>query len=371
MVGRPEATRRRHGVVPAQPTGASSRAGPSTGVTDDPCSARGRPQHAGVARPWRTEAAGLRLAHAYLPLTRSNRPNSSGMRQSSRTTDKSSYISFQHEPRTRASAAWRVVVAVDRPIMFAGRRAVHRWPSAGGQLVEPPETGGSTYRWSTGLARSCGASLRTLARSAAANPGRERGQVSVEAGDVHDAAGTTGPPSVTVLVPKCAVKSVCRFATLPVVNSRSAGLVLRCRANWPNCGHSLGPAAAAAAAGAAMATKRSAANPAHVLILDLDSMVPPWLQRPPSGKSLAARDRRPWVRPALRTMYRTRGNPLGVTAATSRQLLPLSAAVTPSALADERLPQLSPESTAPCIRVRHCSARARRGRGPARPWPRG
>src|SRR3954454_5078972 len=87
---------------------------------------------------------------------------------------------------------------------------------------------------------------------------------------------TAGPPSVTLFAPKEAVAGVCRPDTFPVVNACSVGLVFRCRADWPNCGHSLGCGAAPAApAGAAAATRASAAAPAHALILDLNRIGPP------------------------------------------------------------------------------------------------
>src|SRR5690349_7453801 len=105
---------------------------------------------------------------------------------------------------------------------------------------------------------------------------------------------TTGPPSVTLFAPKEAVASVCMPATFAEVNACSAGLVFRCRADWPNCGHSLGGTAAPAApACAAAATRTSAAAAAHALILDLNRIGPPsagaavprsgGIQSPPEG----------------------------------------------------------------------------------------
>src|SRR5215469_5789219 len=55
---------------------------------------------------------------------------------------------------------------------------------------------------------------------------------------------TAGPPSVPVLLPKSAVNMVRSRLTLLLVKVFSAGLVLRWRGEWPNCGHSLGVLAA-------------------------------------------------------------------------------------------------------------------------------
>src|SRR5262249_12463451 len=64
---------------------------------------------------------------------------------------------------------------------------------------------------------------------------------------------TAGPPSVPVLLPKSAVNMVRSCLTLLLVKVFSAGLVLRWRGEWPNCGHSLGVLAAGRALAAAPA----------------------------------------------------------------------------------------------------------------------